>query len=267
MKFAEIKRGLRESEKKANKQAQIGRLADQATKLGRPVYAPEIGSVGGWADYDSPYQSFSRDFRGLYGWRYKDLADFLKQNFDDKEGNFVAVEMGGSGSKLFSTLNTALSEHHQRFIKHSIGIVLTDIRDDAAKAKDDLNGHTVLEGNIFSRETHHKLLERFKQLNIQGVDFIIERMEGGTYHLDKVDPLFYLGAFRKAYRLLNPGGIMLAKFHISRISSQIADYFSGLARLKNDLTKEGDSFIPEIIGDQVKIYLRKHPKSFRKESK
>ncbi len=149
-----------------------------------------------WAQFDEHESSFAGKFKGLI-FPSRDFREYFVQQFPDKMGKMVGLEIGGYGYNFFSDLNGVF--------KRSAAICLTKGYKPAREAKGKLDSHFVIEGDVMSPRTFAKPLRKF--LKGEKIDFAIERMSGGLNYIVN-DPRILYHRLRFWYRMMAPDGQM-----------------------------------------------------------
>jgi len=130
----------------------------------------------------------------------KSLRAYLEDAFAHKKGGVVAVEYGGPGSQLSGSFTPG-------FLKKSLGVALTDFREDDEKAEDGTRNHAVLAENVLYQRAFRAVDE---WLAGDRCDIVFERMLGGLRYMPG-DPDALMQPLQEAYRRLSDDGIMFVQ--------------------------------------------------------
>jgi hypothetical protein len=150
-----------------------------------------------WQEYDEGLKKFEESFLEIVPFGFN---DYLKKRFGERMGSLIGIELGGPGSKFFSEV--------QGF-KRSLGITVCDLRDTLQspeeKAADKVRNHSVMEGDVFQRDS---VVEAKEWLRGEKADFIVERIKGGWGRNPLNMPLF-AKSLSRWYELLGDRGTMI----------------------------------------------------------
>lgn len=165
-----------------------------------------------WIVYDSGFENMSVNFNTVLPKDYNSAGAYLRSELGKKQGNAIALEVGGPGSRLFRDINKL---GKSKLLKKSIGITLLDKRSGFGRMEDFANNHEIVEGDLADKGAIEKIRE---SLEGEKADLIIERMEAGTQHLPK--DLRMLGeVLKEYYSLVAENGIMfleIPKYNVKR---------------------------------------------------
>ncbi len=160
-----------------------------------------------WAIYDSDITSFDLSFAGVLE-DYGDIKSFVEEEYSDKKGELVAIELGGPGNTLFGSFP-------EGYLAKSAGFTLRDVEKGIENKETRLH-HSVFEADIFSKRIKPSDLAGFEVVRDwvrgntkDGVDIIIERMMAGLNDKESQN-LFLLNVFRW-YKLLNEEGCLIVE--------------------------------------------------------
>jgi hypothetical protein len=158
----------------------------------------------GWDIYDSGLVTgehpLEHDFAQLYPNRYKNIREYLEQRFVNKKGKVTGLEIGGLGSRIFS-------DFKNNFLARSVGLTLTDSRDERQRKEDSRRNHNVLKGDAFLPETYKVLAEKYLP---NGADIIFERMENGLLGMTE-NPTVFFELVKQWYKILSENGVMFVQ--------------------------------------------------------
>jgi len=159
-------------------------------------------SVDGPDEIDG--QPFRNSFRDILPKQERSLKDYIEKVLAKRKGEAIGIEFGGIGSRLFSDFTPG-------FFAKSVGVSLVDHREPEKLAiiqkGDEKINHELLEGDIFTDETHDRLN---KLLRGKKIDLIIERMASGLEFVP-LEPYRVSKILQIWYKLLREGGIMLVQ--------------------------------------------------------
>lgn len=163
--------------------------------------------TSGWAYYDSPLEDDSRDSHS-YGNEFsyvtpkevdgkpiKTVREYIETFLEEKKGEALAVEFGGSADKLFQQFTPG-------FFAKTAGIVLNDLHPPEGRVAN----HIVVEGDIYSKETKNKIADWFGH---RPVDLIFEKLDGGRIYLPDLRMSYSLFAWW--YKILAENGVIFAQ--------------------------------------------------------
>lgn len=177
-----------------------------------------------WPVFDAPLEHFESDTAGfgkVLGHQEGDrhpslLVAYLKANYPElfKQGELIALELGGMGSQLFYDL------YRSGAFKKTGGATLLDTRSEETKEQDANINHDVLEANIFSLtftdsegnvHVGWEAVEKWVEENGRP-HLIIERMVGG-----------YVPVTEQVSREFTPNRLRLLFLHALRWYKILAD--------------------------------------------
>lgn len=166
--------------------------------------------------YNSPLQSYSTTFAETLSGR--NLDDYLLATYENKKGELVGMELGGTGTKLFSEMPEGL-------FRKSVGICLASPKE----SNQGSNNHEVIEADMFSRMPAHHNLQNYtaieKWIRENGKpDFIIER---AVKPMEQISEDYAILLLKRWYKLLAPEGTIFIDFPFSEILySKLNDFIS-----------------------------------------
>ena len=150
-----------------------------------------------WTEYDEGLDKFELSFLEIVPFGFN---DYLNKRFKEKMGSLVGIELGGPGSKFFGQLEG---------FKKSLGVTVRDLRETLQtpeqKASDIARNHTVMEGDVFQKESVGVAKE---WLEGEKADFIVERIKGG-WDLNPLNFPLFAKSLSRWYELLGDRGAMI----------------------------------------------------------
>jgi|GEM_PF-3224283 len=141
-------------------------------------------------------KSFQESFAPVVGGGI-DLKKDIETALAEFRGKAVAVEFGGTGSKLFAGFADG-------FFARTLGMNLVDRRTPAQEKRDQKNHHTVIAGDMMAVAAKAQLAD---WLQGQSVHLIIERMMRGLEAAPN-DVHFIGESLKDWYQILAEGGLM-----------------------------------------------------------
>ena len=152
----------------------------------------------GWVLHDGDYP-LQASFKKLIPPHHTRLSRHIEQLLQEKRGNAVGIEFGGTGSKLFKGFEP-------QFFKKSLGVTLCDHQRNFGSYQG-ARSHVVLEGDILAPQTY-TALENW--LGEDKADLIIERMGKGLEFIPR-EPYTVSKILQRWYGLLGDGGVMFVQ--------------------------------------------------------
>ena len=180
-----------------------------------------IKTEDNWVQYDSSLRDIGNSFRKtlpkeyvqhldkkMYGGIYE-FGKAFKLYIEDSLSHSpnrerTAIEFGGPGSNLFSDFTKG-------FFGKTVGVCLSDIRNNEQIEKDKLISHSVVEGDLLKVSDEELFLKISRAIGFKKADLIISRMMGPLKKIQK-NPILLDRIIRKWYSLLNENGILFAQF-------------------------------------------------------
>lgn len=150
--------------------------------------------------------SFFDTFRSVLPDGTESLTSYIEQVLKAKRGRALAIEFGGTGSKLFANFSP-------RFFARTCGVTLVDHSRpksnlEKIRANLGLSGsreHSVLLGDMFADETYNTVRQWSKGAK---VDLIIERLLKGLEFVP-IEPFILSKVLQRWYEMLDVNGVML----------------------------------------------------------
>src|ERR1035437_8299642 len=104
-----------------------------------------LGKSGWPINESSLFQgiSFNNIFFDLCPQKYKDIKEYIETELREKEGHAIGLEIGGTGSNLFSGFTS-------NFFQKTIGASIEDKRTTDRKERGGETNHSVVLGGAFS---------------------------------------------------------------------------------------------------------------------
>lgn len=200
--------------------------ANNAVKFNNSIISKFKPREMKWREYDSSMNNFACTFFECLPKEYtedliskynnKDVKDIrekstvFKKYIEEtlsktKNHDLVALELGGTGSKVFS-------EFKKGFFKKTLGVCLNDIRSPMYESMDLKRGHSVITGDILKTgndDVYSKIIEK---LHGRKVDLVISRMMGPLCYY-RNSPIIMENIIRKVFSILNENGIVFFQIY------------------------------------------------------
>jgi hypothetical protein len=180
-----------------------------------------------WEIYDSKFEdgddSYSKVFDMVVpdsaNGKQRNMKEFFVEEYGDKKGKLILVDVGGPGSNLAREINKI--DDSVGFLARSLGVVLKDKRSKEGKRSDQQTRHSVLQADAFSKkgfnysnlEVKHKILgtDAVREwLGKDKIDILFEKMHGAWNDVQFQNNSLYL-VLNNWYKLMEENGTMFVQ--------------------------------------------------------